>query len=154
MTGSDEVSTGLSSQPIVVMVRRTPSSSTILSETAVRRDPSSFCRVRPPSRSAPYKSTPLACISYHIISYQRFIVRPLLRECRPLMHYKSQPNAKTPRKTQCENARSPNFMACNTVENSSVFSLIRMRWFAVSKDTRAVKICTSKILQLLTGGAG
>ena len=43
-------------------------------------------------------------ISYHtvyIISYQKFIVRPLLREPRPRVHYKSQPNAKTPReKTQ------------------------------------------------------
>jgi len=37
-------------------------------------------------------------ISYHIISYQKFIVRPLLREPRPQVHYKSQPNAKTPKK--------------------------------------------------------
>jgi len=39
-------------------------------------------------------------ISYHIISYQKFIVRPLLREPRPWLHYKSQPNAKTPTKKQ------------------------------------------------------
>jgi len=32
-------------------------------------------------------------------SYQKFIVCPLLRELRPKVHYKSQPNAKTPRKT-------------------------------------------------------
>ena len=38
--------------------------------------------------------------SYHIISYQKFIVRQLLREPRPWVHYKSQPNAKIPRKTQ------------------------------------------------------
>ena len=34
----------------------------------------------------------------HIISYQKFIVRPLLREPGPWVLYKSQPNAKTPRK--------------------------------------------------------
>jgi len=40
-------------------------------------------------------------VSYRIVSYQKFIVRPLLREPRPWVHYKSQPNAsKTPRKTQ------------------------------------------------------
>ena len=44
---------------------------------------------------APF-STP-ACPDYHI-SYQKFIVRPLLREPGPWVHYKSQPNAKTPRK--------------------------------------------------------
>jgi len=33
----------------------------------------------------------------HIISYQKFKVRPLLREPRPWVHYKSQPKAKTPR---------------------------------------------------------
>jgi len=37
--------------------------------------------------------------SHHIISYQKFIVRPLLREPGQWVHYKSQPNAKTPRKT-------------------------------------------------------
>jgi len=37
-------------------------------------------------------------ISYHTISYQKFIVHPLLREPGPWLHYKSQPNAKTPRK--------------------------------------------------------
>ena len=35
-----------------------------------------------------------------VISYQKFIVRALLREPRSWVHYKSQPNAKTPRKTQ------------------------------------------------------
>ena len=34
------------------------------------------------------------------MSYQKFIGCPLLREPRPWVHYKSQPNAKTPRKTQ------------------------------------------------------
>jgi len=43
----------------------------------------------------------------------------------------------------------------NTVEeNSSIFSLIRMRWFAISKGMWAVKLCTNKIFQLLTGAAG
>ena len=37
---------------------------------------------------------------HHIISYQKFIVRPLLREPGPWLHYESQPNAKTPRKTR------------------------------------------------------
>jgi len=42
----------------------------------------------------------------------------------------------------------------NTVEeNSNVFSLIGMRApVAVSKGTQAVKLCTNKILQFLTGG--
>jgi len=35
--------------------------------------------------------------SYHIISYQGFLVRPLLREPRPQVHYKSQPDAKAQR---------------------------------------------------------
>ena len=36
---------------------------------------------------------------HRIISYQKFIVRPFtIREPRPQVHYKSQPNAKTPRK--------------------------------------------------------
>jgi len=30
---------------------------------------------------------------HHIISYQGFLVRPLLREPRPQVHYKSQPDA-------------------------------------------------------------
>jgi len=38
--------------------------------------------------------------SIHIISYKKFIVRPLLREPRPWVHYKSEPNAKTPKKKQ------------------------------------------------------
>ena len=44
----------------------------------------------------------------------------------------------------------------NTVEeNSSVFSLIRMRWLPfASKGMQAVTLCTNKILQFLTGGAG
>ena len=32
------------------------------------------------------------------MSYKKFIVRPLLGEPGPWVHYKSQPNAKTPRK--------------------------------------------------------
>jgi len=33
----------------------------------------------------------------------------------------------------------------NTIqENSSIFSLIRMRWLPNGKDMRAVKLCTSK----------
>ena len=39
-------------------------------------------------------------ISYHIITYQGFLVRPLLREPRPQVHYKSQPDAKAQRETQ------------------------------------------------------
>ena len=43
----------------------------------------------------------------------------------------------------------------NTVEeNTSVFYLIRMSWFAVSKGMLAVKLCTNKILQFLTGSVG
>ena len=38
--------------------------------------------------------------TYHIISYQGFLVRPLLREPRPQVHYKSQPDAKAQRETQ------------------------------------------------------
>jgi len=39
-------------------------------------------------------------VSYHIIiSYQKFMARPLLRDPRPQVHYKSQPIAKTQRKT-------------------------------------------------------
>jgi len=34
-----------------------------------------------------------------LLSYQKFIVRPLLTEPGPQVHYKSQPNAETPRKT-------------------------------------------------------
>jgi len=50
-------------------------------------------------RSSASRSLDAGCSSaYHIISYQKFIVRPLLREPRPWVHYKSQPNAKTPRK--------------------------------------------------------
>jgi len=41
-----------------------------------------------------------ARIVYHIISYQKFIVRPLLREPGPWVHYKSQQNAKTPKKNK------------------------------------------------------
>ena len=37
--------------------------------------------------------------SYHM-SYQKFILRPLLREPRPYVHYKSQPNAINTEKTQ------------------------------------------------------
>jgi len=39
-------------------------------------------------------------ISYHIISYQGFLVRPLLREPRPQVHYKSQADATAQRETQ------------------------------------------------------
>ena len=42
-----------------------------------------------------------AAISYHIISYQGFLVRPLLREPRPQVHYKSQPDATAQSETQC-----------------------------------------------------
>ena len=35
----------------------------------------------------------LLVIPYHITSYQGFLVRPLLREPRPQVHYKSQPDA-------------------------------------------------------------
>ena len=42
----------------------------------------------------------LVFISYHIISYQGFVVRSLLREPRPWVHYKSQPDAKAQRETQ------------------------------------------------------
>ena len=42
-------------------------------------------------RSSP-EAAVLIISSYHIISYQKFIVRPLLREPRPQVHYK---NAKT-----------------------------------------------------------
>ena len=38
--------------------------------------------------------------AYHIISYQGFLVRPLLREPRPQVHYKSQPDATAQRETQ------------------------------------------------------
>ena len=38
--------------------------------------------------------------SYNIISYQGFLVRPLLREPRPQVHYKSQPDATAQRETQ------------------------------------------------------
>ena len=34
------------------------------------------------------------------LSYQRFLVRPLLREPRPRVHYKSQPDATAQRETQ------------------------------------------------------
>ena len=34
------------------------------------------------------------------LSYQRFLVRPLLREPRPQVHYKSQPDATAQRETQ------------------------------------------------------
>jgi len=36
----------------------------------------------------------------YIISYQGFLVRPLLREPRPQVHYKSQPDATAQRETQ------------------------------------------------------
>jgi len=39
-------------------------------------------------------------------------------------------------------------------ENSSVFSLIGMHWLPSAQAMRAVKLCTNKILQFLTGGAG
>ena len=39
-------------------------------------------------------------LSYHIISYQKFIVRRLLRGPGPYVHYKSQPNDKTRRSTK------------------------------------------------------
>ena len=39
-------------------------------------------------------------LSYHNISYQGFLVRPLLREPRPQVHYKSQPDATAQRETQ------------------------------------------------------
>jgi len=41
----------------------------------------------------------------------------------------------------------------NIVENSSVFSLIRIL-VVVSKGMRAVQLCTHKILQFENGGAG
>jgi len=53
-------------------------------------------------------------ISYHIVSYQK--VRQLLREPRPQVHYKSQPNAKTPRKTQ----KSTNIKSLNTAARNGV----------------------------------
>jgi len=37
-------------------------------------------------------------------------------------------------------------------ENSSVFSLIRMRWLPPARACRAVKLCTNKIPQFLTRG--
>ena len=51
-----------------------------------------FCHSLP--RSGPFK--------YHIrdLSYQGFLVRPLLREPRPQVHYKSRPDAKAQRETQ------------------------------------------------------
>ena len=47
-----------------------------------------------------FTTSAAAPAGYHIISYQKFIVRPLLREPRPRVHYKSHPNAETATKTQ------------------------------------------------------
>jgi len=45
--------------------------------------------------------------------------------------------------------------AGNSVEeNASIFSLIRSVLVAISKGMRAVKLCSNKILQFLTVGAG
>ena len=53
-------------------------------------------------------------ISYHIISYQGFLVRPLLREPRPQVHYKSQPDATAQKETQ---------------KSTNVKSLTKIEWF-------------------------
>jgi len=41
-----------------------------------------------------------------IISYQKIIVRPLLRERGPWVHNKSQPNAKTPSQKKSTDVKS------------------------------------------------
>jgi len=48
------------------------------------------------------------------------------------------------------------FTFFNTAENSSIFFLIQMHYrvVAISKDMLALTLCTSKIRQLLTVGAG
>ena len=53
-------------------------------------------------------------LSYHIISYQGFLVRSLLREPRPQVHYKSQPDATAQRETQ---------------KSTNVKSLTKIEWF-------------------------
>jgi len=52
--------------------------------------------------------------SYQIISYQGFVVRPLLREPRTSVHYKSQPDAKAQTETQ---------------KSTNVKSLTKIEWF-------------------------
>ena len=51
----------------------------------------------------------------HIISYQAFLVRPLLREPRPQVHYKSQTDATAQRETQ----KSTNVKSLTSAEESA-----------------------------------
>jgi len=76
-------------------------------------------------------------ISYHIISYQKFIVRPLLGEPRPYVHYKSQPNAKTPKKTQ---------------KWTNVKSLTKIVWFQQFSELDRISHGADVVRQSVPGG--
>ena len=74
---------------------------------------------------------------HHIISYQKFIVHPLLREPRPWVHYKIQPNAKTPRKTQ---------------KSTSVKSLTKTVWIQQFPELDRIRHGADVVGQSVPGG--
>ena len=77
-------------------------------------------------------------ISEFFSSYQKFIVRPLLREPRPKVHYKSQPNAKTPRKTQ--------------KKSTNVKSLTKIVWFHQFSELDRISHGADVVGQSVPGG--
>ena len=94
-------------------------------------------------------SISLMSSSYHIISYQTFTVRPLglLRYPRPYVHYKSQQNARTLRKTQkSTNVKSSTKIVCDfsSFRNLTKSATVRM-WSGarVSLLTRTVQYARS-----------
>jgi len=71
------------------------------------------------------------------ISYQRFLVRPLLREPRPQVHYKSQPDATTQRETQ---------------KSTNVKSLTKIEWFQQFSELDRISHGADVVGQSVPGG--
>ena len=66
-------------------------------------------------------STKKFCLMLQL-SYQKFLMRPILTEPRPQVHYNSQPNAETPRKHKSnEMLRKSKSMACQLTYDADVF---------------------------------
>jgi len=84
--------------PHSISERRVPGLTPVLSSQPAS-DVSHKPGGRLPLLSARPAVTP-ASLKRAIISYQGFLVRPLLREPRPQVHYKNQPDATAQRETQ------------------------------------------------------
>jgi len=72
-----------------------------------------------------------------ILSYQGFLVRPLLREPRPQVHYKSQPDATAQRETQ---------------KSTNVKSLTKIEWFQQFSELDRIGHGADVVGQSVPGG--